>query len=113
MIVETYLISATDADVLEAPSRLASIPSGGTLILEFQADTSDATNWFDLTIQLPNSTTPLKDVRIPGNVTYGIGSWNMDDKYQVAFPVSVGGHVYVSLTLTGSATCMIRATLTP
>lgn len=111
MIVETYTLTATDTDVLNAPSRLAAIPYTGTLIMEFQAADNDGTNGFDLTIQLPNGATPLDSVDVPKGVTDG--SWNDNDKYLVSFGVSKGGHVLVNLTLTGSSTCWARFTLMP
>lgn len=111
MIVETYLLTATDTDVLAAPSRLAAIPYAGTLIVEFQAADNDGTNRFDLTIQLPNGETPLDTVSAPKGVTDGC--WNDNDKYTVAFAVTKGGHVLIAATETGTSSLWIRATLTP
>jgi len=111
VIVETYLLSATDTDVLAAPSRLAAIPYNGTLIMEFQAADNDGTNRFDLTIQLPDGSTPCDTVAVPKGVT--TGAWNDNDKYTIAFAVLKGGHVLVDLTETGTSTCYARFTLTP
>lgn len=111
MIVETYRLTATDTDMLAAPSRLAAIPYNGTLIMEFQAADNDGTNRFDLTIQLPDGSTPLDTVAAPTGVTDGC--WHDDEKYTVAFAVAKGGHVLVEATETGTSTLWARFTLTP
>jgi len=111
MIVEWYTVSATDTDVLAAPSRLAAIPYAGTLTMEFQAEMSSDTNHFDLTVQLPNGDVPLDAVRLPNGVT--AGSISTIDKYVVAFKVAQGGHVLVALTETGTAIVNCRFTLMP
>lgn len=111
MIVEAYQLTATDTDVLAAPSRLAAIPYDGQLILEFQADANDGTNYWEVTIQLPDGSTPLDAVLIPEGAN--AGSINADDKYTLSFPVAQGGHVTVHATETGTAVLDVRATLMP
>lgn len=111
MIVETFLLSASDTDLLASPSRLASIPYQGILHLEFQAQHNDASNYFEVTVQLPDGSTPLDGVRPPKGVT--AGGINGNDKYQVSFPVTQGGHVTVACTETGTAILDARATLMP
>lgn len=111
MIVECYTISATNTDVLAAPSRLAAIPYSGTLIMEFQAEMSSDTNHFDLTVQLPNGDVPLDGVRLPLGAT--AGAINGNDKYSLSFPARQGGHVLVDLTETGTAIVNCRFTLMP
>lgn len=109
MIVETYLLTADNTDVLAAPSRLTSIPYNGTLIVEMQSSANDGTNNFEVTIQLPDGSTPLENVLVPAGVTSG--GLNMDDKYQVAFPVREGGHVLVSADENGTAVLSLRFTM--
>ncbi len=111
MIVETFYLTATDADILAAPSRLNSIPYNGTLILEFQSTVNTATASFDVTIQLPDGSTPLESVSIPDGVVPG--AMNTDDKYVVSVPATLGGHVIVAATEVGTAELFIRATLMP
>lgn len=112
MIVEHYQLTATNTDVLAAgTSRLASIPYNGVLTLEMQTDVSEAANNFEVTIQLPNGSTPLDTVRIPEGAN--AGSVNANDKYTVAFAVRQGGHVTLQATETGTAVLEVRATLTP
>lgn len=111
MIAEWYTISATNSDLLSSPSRLASIPYSGVLTLEFQAEMSDDTNHYDVTLQLPDGSTPLDGTRMPKGAT--AGAVNSRDKYQLSIPVSVGGHVTVNCVETGTAIMNIRATLMP
>ncbi len=111
MIVEMFRLAATDLDVLAAPSRLSSMPYNGTLILEMQAQQSDGTNQFTVTVQLPDGDVPMNAVIIPDGATDG--AMNADDKYVIGFPVVQGGHVLVQATEAGTAILMIRATLMP
>lgn len=111
MIVECVQITASDTDLLNAPSRLAAIPYAGTLVLEFQADVNDASNYWTVTIQLPDGSTPLDTVRIPEGAN--AGSINANDKYTVAFEVDQGGHVTVNCAETGTAVLDVRSTLMP
>lgn len=111
MIVEAFRIDATNADVLASPSRLNAIPYNGNLIIEMQSQNNDATNFMSLTVQLPNGDTPLDGVRIPAGAVDT--SLNSEDKYQVSFFVTQGGHVTIALTETGSAVIDMRVTLMP
>ena len=110
MIVETFHLSATNTDLLVAPSRLAAIPYSGTLIIEMSAGNNDATNNFAVTVQLPNGDVPLDGVHLPVGTA---GAMDANDKYTVAFPVMQGGHVLLSFTETGSTTATVRCTLMP
>ncbi len=111
MIVEMFRIEATNADILLAPSRLASIPYNGTLILEFQCSSNTAASNAAVTVQLPDGSTPLDSVVIPDGVTDG--ALNADDKYVVSLPATQGGHIIVGLVETGTTSTVIRATLMP
>lgn len=113
MIVETFHLAATDADLLSSPSRLAAIPYSGQLTLEFQSNLNDATNSWDVSIQLPDGSTPLEAgrVQIPAGAT--AGALNREDKYTVTFPATQGGHILVGCTENGTALLTVRATLMP
>jgi hypothetical protein len=113
MIVESYYLAATDSDILAAPSRLASIPYNGTLILEMVAQTFDGTNFFSVTIQLPDGSTPLDAVKISAGTGGSAAILDVDTKYVVSFPVSVGGHVLINAVETGASSFQLRATLMP
>lgn len=112
MIVEQYQLTATNADLLAAgTSRLASIPYGAMLHLEFQADVNEAANHFAVTIGTPDGETPLDACLIPEGAN--AGSINANDKFQVSLPVAQGGHVVVNCVETGTAVLDVRATLMP
>lgn len=112
MIYETAVIVATDLDVLNG-TRLNSIPYNGYLTLQFQADLSDATNRFNLTIQLPDGDVPVDSQIVPGaNPALG-GVLDERTLLQFTFPATQGGHYTVSLTETGAAIATWRAVLRP
>lgn len=113
-ITETFLISATNNDVLEAPSRLAAIPYNGTLTIEMSATVCSQTNNMAVTIQLPSGEVPMDGQIVPAN------GYDQDDEVLhndtetvFSFPASQGGHFTIDVTETGTATMIIRATLTP
>ncbi len=112
MILEQLLISATNTDVLST-GRLNSIPYLGQLTLQFLADLGDVTNFYSLTVQLPGGATPVNAQVVPAS---GAGTDSLLDKrelLELTFPVDKGGHVTVSLTENGTATCAFRAILLP
>lgn len=111
MIAETYELVASNTDVLAAPSRLAALPYAGVLVIEMQASTWDAANFWSVTIQLPDGSTPLDGFNPPDGATPG--ALNMDDKYTVSFPVTQGGHITIDCTETGTSLLYLRCTLTP
>lgn len=111
MIQETTLLSATNLDVMSA-GRLNSIPFAGQLVLEFQAGLNDGTNFFTLTLQEPDGDVPIDAQVVPGvNPALG-GVLDERQLLRMVFRARVGGHWVVSLTESGTATCMFRATLT-
>lgn len=112
MIFESTLISATNTDVLSV-GRLNSIPYAGQLTLRFLADLGDATNFYTLTLQLPDGSVPVDAQRVPGS---GAGTDMLLDErelLQFTFPAINGGHFTVSLTEGGTATCAFQAILRP
>ena len=111
MIAEFFRLAATNTDVLAAPSRLSAIPYDGVMVIEMQAQMSDGTNEFAVTIQLPDGSTPIESMVIPDGATDG--ALNADDKYTISVPASAGGHILISATESGSAVMMMRCTLMP
>jgi len=112
MILESGLISATNADVLSS-GRLNSIPYNGTLTLQFQADLADATNNFVVTVQKPNGDVPIQSQLVPGTTPTDVGILDERQMLQVSFAATQGGHFTVQLTETGTAVCAYRAILKP
>ncbi len=112
MIYETYLISASNTDVLSS-GRLNAIPYNGKLTLDFLADLGTAAANYTLTIQKPDGKVPVDGMIVPAS---GSGAdMNLDDREltRFVFDAGQGGHFTVSLTETGTATCAVRAVLTP
>ena len=110
IIVQSALVSATTADILQG-TRLQTVPANGFLTFELSADLANATNSFSTTIQLPGGDTPLNDVLVPASGTIGL----LDDrnKLQVTFPTGQGGHTVFTLTETGTAVAIYRVVFTP
>lgn len=112
MIYESVLVSASNTDLLST-GRLNAIPYGGTLILDFLADLADATNFYQLTIQLPDGSNPVDAQTVPGSGSGLDGVLDERELLRFSFPATQGGHFTVNLTENGTATCMFRAVLRP
>ena len=82
MIVLSDIASASDTDILQG-TRLQTVPRGGFLSFELQSNENDGTNYYTVSIQMPNGDTPLNTVRVPagngGNDTAG----EIDDRKKV------------------------------
>lgn len=109
-IILSGVLDGTVADLLN-DTRLQTVPSNGMMTFEFQASANDATNNFEVSIQMPSGDTPMNGVRMPAGVT--AGALNANDKLQATFPLRQGGHVTVGATETGTATLAYRITYTP
>ncbi len=102
MIKESFVLSATDADILAAPSRLAAIPRNGVLTIEATASDSDATNFGQLTLQLPDGIIPFEDLVIGASAGGADNQMNLDTKFMVTMAVAQGGHVGLSYVENGT-----------
>jgi len=111
-IVIGSILSATNSDLL-ASTRLQTAPGSGVLTIELEADNNDATNYFEVTLQLPNGDTPMENVRVPAQPAGTAGVLDDREKLQISVPVQQGGHVTLSLTETGAAICAYRVTYSP
>jgi len=109
MIVLSQPIAATNADILQG-TRLQTVPAGGYLTFELQANLANATNNYAVSIQLPDGSTPMNGVTVPG-ATADI----IDDrqKLMASFAIAQGGHCVFGLTETGTALALWRVTYTP
>jgi len=109
MIVLSAAIAASDTDILQG-TRLQTVPAGGYLTFEIQASLANATNRYDVTIQLPDGSTPMNGVIVPG-ATADI----IDDrqKLMASFAIAQGGHCVFGLAETGTALALWRVTYTP
>ncbi len=112
MILESGTVSATTADLLSG-GRLNALPYNGTLTLIFQSNLSDPSNNFDLTIQKPNGDVPIDAQLVPGTNPTEVGVLDDRQYLMLTFKAHQGGHFNITLTETGTATCMWRAVLRP
>lgn len=112
MIYVSGLEAATNADILSA-TRLNAIPYGGVITLDFQCQFNDATNFFSVTIQLPNGDVPIDAQRVPGTNPALAGMLDERTLLRASFPATQGGHFNISLTESGTAVCVWRAVLSP
>jgi len=112
MILESAVITATNADVLNG-TRLNAIPYNGTLTFDVLADLNNATNNFTVTIQEPNGDVPVDVQAVPGaNPSLG-GVLDERQLFRYSMSVAQGGHVTIALTETGAAIAYWRAVLSP
>lgn len=108
IIKETYLLAASDADVLAAPSRLAALPGSGTLTIECSSTQCSATNNGQITLQMPDGELPFENLVIGANGYSTADAVIHDDTaVQVQTEVSQGGHVTLSYTETGTVTATL------
>jgi len=103
---------ATNADILQG-TRLQTVPAGGILTFELQADGNSAVNNFAISIQMPNGDTPLNSTRVPACNPSLVGVIDERQNLTVSFPIMQGGHCVFSATETGAAALTWRVTYTP
>ena len=109
-IVLSDIEDATNADILQG-TRLQTVPQGGYLTFEMQANDNTVTDFVTVSIQMPNGDTPLNGVRIGDGASNG--ALNNNDKTQITLPVAQGGHTVFSVEETGVAALAWRVTYTP
>ncbi len=105
-IIETFHVAATNTDLLSG-GRLNAIPYNGILRIKLLADLGGATNFYTLTLQLPNGDVPVDGQQVPAS---GSGlDMVLDDRelWQLSYRAPQGGHFVVSLTEAGTATCAV------
>lgn len=103
VIVETFALSADNTDILAAPSRLAAMPSDGTLIIEMSATEANGTNYGKVTIQLPDGSVPIDDQVLPANgMSTADGLIHDETALTLTAQVEQGGHVTVAYDETGT-----------
>ncbi len=110
VIVLSDIESADNTDILQG-TRLQTVPSGGFMTFELQSNENDASNYFTVSIQMPNGDTPLNGVRVPG----GNADGEIDErkKLVITWPIAQGGHTVLSVDETGTAILAWRVTYSP
>ena len=103
---------ATNSDILQG-TRLQTVPAGGVLTFELQAENATATNNFRVSVQMPNGDTPLNNVLVPGSNPALEGVIDERQNLTVSFPIMQGGHCVFSATETGNSSLTWRVTYTP
>lgn len=110
-IVETYNIGATIDDLLQTPSRLSSMPFGGTLTIEASADVCTGANYLAMTVLTPDGDIPFENMRIPAN-GYDTANAVLHDatQFTARFSVAQGAHFRLSLVKNGTVDGFVRVT---
>ena len=112
VIVLSDIESATNSDILQG-TRLQTVPAGGFLTFELQSSLNDASNNYDVSIQMPNGDTPLNSVRVPATNPTDDGVIDERQKLMITLPIAQGGHTVFSATETGTAVLAWRVTYSP
>jgi hypothetical protein len=111
LISESYILTASNTDILAAPSRLAAIPRGGVLTLEYSATNSNATHNWTITAQTPEGDVPFEDLRVPYNGYSSDVVMHTDTRLRFQFRATQGGHFLLSATETGTSNLYLVASL--
>ncbi len=111
-IILSDLETGTNSDILQG-TRLQTVPAGGVLTFELQANENSGTNNYAVSVQMPNGDTPMNNTRVPGTSPVDDGIIDERQNLTVSFPIMQGGHCVFSCTETGAATLAWRVTYTP
>ena len=111
-IILSSVETATNADILQG-TRLQTVPAGGVLTFELQAEENSTTNNYAVSIQMPNGDTPLNNVRVPACNPALAGVIDERQNLTVSFPIMQGGHCVFSCLETGGTLLSWRVTYTP
>lgn len=103
---------ASNSDILQG-TRLQTVPAGGVLTFELQAEGATSTNNFAVSVQMPNGDTPLNNVLVPACNPAREGVIDERQNLTVSFPIMQGGHCVFSATETGTTVLAWRVTYTP
>ena len=103
---------STNSDILQG-TRLQTVPAGGILTFELQAQNNDGSNSFAVSVQMPNGDTPLNSVRVPACNPAAAGVIDERQNLTVSFPIMQGGHCVFSASETGTSSLTWRVTYTP
>lgn len=106
----TVIASVTD---LLNDTRLSALPYNGLLIIQAQCNLGNATNRFNITIQLPGGEVPVDAQQVAAGQEGDALGGQLDDRYldMWSFPATQGGHFTISLTEVGTAICTTRIVL--
>ena len=111
-IILSDLEAASNADILQG-TRLQTVPSGGILTFELQAAEDSPSNFYTVSVQMPNGDTPMNNTRVPACNPNASGVIDERQNLTVSFPIMQGGHCVFSCTETGATNLTWRVTYTP
>jgi hypothetical protein len=111
-IILSGVEEASNSDILQG-TRLQTVPAGGILTFELQAQNNDSSQNFTVSVQMPNGDTPLNSVRVPACNPSAGGVIDERQNLTVSFPIMQGGHCVFSAAETGSSSMSWRVTYTP
>jgi len=111
-IILSSIETTTNADILQG-TRLQTVPAGGILTFELQAESNDPINSFAVSVQMPNGDTPMNNTRVPSCNPAEEGVIDERQNLTVSFPIMQGGHCVFSCVETGNTTLAWRVTYTP
>jgi len=112
VIILSDLQVASNTDILQG-TRLQTVPRGGFLTFEVEADVADGTNNFHMSIQLPSGDTPMESVIVPTGQANAAGVLDEREKIMASFAVAQGGHCVFGIVLEGAGNLIYRVTYTP
>lgn len=101
-IQESFLLTASNSDILIAPSRLTAIPRPGLMTIQASITDADATNHGLITLQLPDAHIPFEDLHVPRGAEAADFTLNSEFQFTFAFTVGQGGHVLYTYTEVGT-----------
>jgi len=111
-IILSSIESGTNADILQG-TRLQTVPAGGVLTFELQSQKNSDTNFYAVSVQMPNGDTPMNNTRVPACNPNEAGIIDERQNLTVSFPIMQGGHCVFSCVETGTAVLAWRVTYTP
>jgi len=111
-IILSSVESASNADILQG-TRLQTVPAGGILTFELLSEKNDTSNFYTVSVQMPNGDTPMNNTRVPAGSTGLVGVIDERTNLTVSFPIMQGGHCVFSCTETGATSLAWRVTYTP
>ena len=111
-IILSSVESASNADILQG-TRLQTVPAGGILTFELLSEKNDGSNFYTVSVQMPNGDTPMNNTRVPAGSTGLVGVIDERTNLTVSFPIMQGGHCVFSCTETGATSLSWRVTYTP
>lgn len=108
-LVVSDLITASSTNILQS-SILQTFPGPGLVTVEAESDKADGTNYFMMSLQLPDGQTPFLTQLVPANAQALAGVLVASEQFLATYQVAQGGHAVFSATMAGTAKMIYRIT---